>query len=75
MTTNNQNTKGNPKPDYIAKTREGIGKNASFNWVGAAWNRESGSIYFKPYGKQIIDSPVYLFINKEQEPFPGPTES
>ncbi len=62
MNTNEtQNTNSNPKPDMIAKVKEGRGKNVSFETVGVCWTREDGSIYFKPYGTQIISSPVYLF--------------
>jgi hypothetical protein len=53
---------GNAKPDLIAKVKEHNGNNeSSFVTIGAAWTREDGSIYFKPYGKQIIDGPIYLF--------------
>ncbi len=62
------NGNGNPKPDLIARVREGHGKNVSFETVGVAWTRDDGSIYFKPYGKQIIENPVYLFKNKTEQP-------
>ena len=66
--TDTQNTNnGNAKPDWVCKTREGHGKNVSFDTVGAAWTREDGGIYFKPYGKQLIDSPIYFFKVKQQE--------
>ena len=54
-------TNGNPKPDLIAKTKEGSGKNASFDRVGAAWTREDGSIYLKLHGTQVVNTPIYLF--------------
>lgn len=57
---------GSAKPDLIAKVKEGSGENASFHTIGAAWSREDGSIYLKPYGKQILDQPLYLFpVNKK----------
>jgi hypothetical protein len=67
MSTTQENTR-NPKPDFIAKTRDGHGKNASFDQVGVAWSREDGSIYFKPYGKQVIEAPIYLFkVDRKNE--------
>ncbi len=71
MTTQENNQNGPTKPDFIAKVKQGYGKQVSFEWVGAAWTREDGSIYFKPYGKQIIDSPIYLFQAQDQDPVPG----
>ncbi len=62
MTTQESNaTNGKSKPDLIAKTKEQHGKHATFDTVGVAWTREDGSIYFKPYGRQVIDRPIYLF--------------
>lgn len=58
------NDNGKAKPDLVARMREGYGKHAGFETVGVAWTREDGSIYFKPYGKQIIDNPIYLFKNE-----------
>ena len=70
MNTQEQNTSGNgnknPKPDLIARTREGIGKKAIFETIGVAWTRDEGGFYFKPYGKQIIDRPVYFFKTKTE---------
>jgi hypothetical protein len=60
-TTNEQTQNANARPDWVAKTREGHGKNASFEQIGVGWSRPDGSVYFKPYGKQILDKPVYLF--------------
>ena len=68
MTTQENNTtNGNPKPDLIAKTKEQHGKHASFDTVGVAWTREDGSIYFKPYGRQVVDRPIYLFPSKTEK--------
>ncbi len=62
MDTNEaQTTNKNSKPDMIAKVKEGHGKNVNFETIGACWTREDGSIYFKPYGTQIISTPVYMF--------------
>ncbi|MCB1838733.1 MAG: hypothetical protein KDI61_00525 [Alphaproteobacteria bacterium] len=59
--TTHYNKKSNPRPDKIARIKQGSGKSASFETVGVAWTREDGSLYFKPYGKQVIDQPIYLF--------------
>lgn len=68
MNTNEtQNTNTNAKPDMIAKVKERYGKNVSFETVGVAWTREDGSIYFKPYGTQVISSPIYLFKTNQQQ--------
>lgn len=68
MNTNEtQNTNNNPKPDMIAKVKEGHGKNVSFETVGVAWTREDGSLYTKFYGNQLITSPVYLFKTNQQQ--------
>jgi hypothetical protein len=29
--------------------------------VGGAWDRDEGGLYIKLYGKQVIESPIYLF--------------
>ncbi|PJB70257.1 MAG: hypothetical protein CO093_08580 [Alphaproteobacteria bacterium CG_4_9_14_3_um_filter_47_13] len=60
MTAQTQNDQ-NRGPDFYAKTKEGHGKTVNFEQVGVAWEREDGSIYFKPYGKQVIEGPIYLF--------------
>tara|TARA_B100001989_G_C24532743_1_gene462557 strand:+ start:329 stop:640 length:312 start_codon:yes stop_codon:yes gene_type:complete len=65
--TNHYNATSNPKPDRIAKIRKGSGKGATFETVGVAWTRKDGSMYFKPYGKQVIDQPIYLFDTTSNE--------
>lgn len=58
----NEKSNGTIKPDFIAKTKQGYGKQTSFERVGAAWHREeNGGLYLKFHGTQIIDCPVYLF--------------
>lgn len=63
MTDTNQQQRNNKakRPDKIARIRIGSGKSATFETVGAAWTRDDGSVYLKPYGRQIIDQPIYIF--------------
>ncbi|MCB9957166.1 MAG: hypothetical protein H6843_00980 [Rhodospirillaceae bacterium] len=66
-TQTNENT-GNNKPTHIARKRLGRGKNAGFETLGVAWERQDGSLYVKPYGTQIIEGGFYVFrINDADE--------
>ena len=49
------------KPTHIVRKRLGQGKNADFETLGVAWDREDGSFYIKPYGTQIVEGGFYLF--------------
>lgn len=69
--TQSYNRQSNPKPDRIARTKVGHGKNANFETIGMVWSRDDGSEYVKPYGKQVIDQGFYIFdLNnrKDDEP-------
>ena len=60
MTYNNRNANNggdrNP-PTHVIKTRNGTGRNASYDRIGAAWlNPEDGSLYIKLHGTQIVNT-------------------
>lgn len=45
--------KSNP-PTHVVKVRHGYGKNASYERIGVAWQKESGALYVKLHGTQIV---------------------
>lgn len=49
------------RPTHTARRRTGHGKNAGFETLGVAWDRDDGSFYVKPYGTQLIEGGFYLF--------------
>lgn len=59
MSFENQNSRDNGhknQPTHIVKKREGHGKKATYERIGAAWlNEEDGSVYVRVHGTQIID--------------------
>ena len=55
-------------PDFIAKQRIGYGKNATWERIGVAWQTESGAIYLRIHGTQILSGGISLFPeNRETE--------
>jgi hypothetical protein len=71
MSNNQNNSSQQPEdrkgPVYIAKVRDGYGKKASYEQIGAAWINDNGSIYVKLHGKQIVDQPFTLYpIDRDQ---------
>lgn len=54
-------------PGYVVKTREGRGKNATYERIGVAWENEDGSFYVRLHGTQIIERGFTLY-KVEQQP-------
>lgn len=68
VTENNQTeTVHGNKPDWIAKSPRGFGRNQRLERVGVAWNREDGGIGIRLVGKQIVEGDIYLYPNTTQE--------
>ena len=44
------------RPTHVAKVRHGHGKNASYEQIGAAWKNDSGAVYVKLHGTQIVSA-------------------
>lgn len=42
------------KPAFIAKTRQGSGKDARYDRIGVAFKNEDGSLFVKLSGTQIV---------------------
>lgn len=55
-----QNGNGN-KPTHTIRKRNGKGRNAEFETLGVAWEREGGGLYIKLYGTQIVEGGFYAF--------------
>ena len=68
QTAKTNDNAGSNKPSHIARRRLGRGKNAGFETLGVAWEREDGSFYLKPYGTQIIDGGFYVFRIGQEQP-------
>ena len=59
----------NRKPDFAARIRIGqADTQGKFMTIGAAWQRDGGGLYIKLTGKQIVDTPIYLFPTDEPKP-------
>jgi hypothetical protein len=43
-------------PTHVAKTRNGYGKNASYERIGVAWKNDDGSYYVKLHGTQVVSN-------------------
>jgi len=75
MTQTNQkptetSARGNskPEPTHIAKVlRRGWGKKATFERIGVVFTNDDGSLFLKLYGKQIVDTGVYIYELKDKE--------
>src|SRR5690242_9440599 len=68
MTKTNQastetSARGNdkPMPTHVAKVRHGWGKKATYERIGVLFTNDDGSFYLKLYGKQLVDTGVYLY--------------
>lgn len=71
MTIDTENTatesKGN-RPTHYAKTRNGEGKDATYEQIGVAWlTEESGALYIKLYGTQIVSNFALYPIKKNTD--------
>lgn len=51
-------------PTYLVKQMRGYGKNRNWERLGAAWEKEDGSIYVKLHGTQIVEGGFNLFKNE-----------
>lgn len=68
MTTQNNNSTENQKPTHTLRKKVGFGNRATFETIGAAWDRGDSSLYIKPYGTQIIEGGFYAFPVSNEEP-------
>lgn len=50
----NLETQGPNKPAYIAKSRQGTGKDARYDRIGVAFRNEDGSLFVKLAGTQVV---------------------
>jgi len=74
MTNTNQSTETNARsngkaklPTHVAKVRHGWGKKATYERIGVLFTNDDGSFYLKLYGKQIVDTGVYLYELEDKE--------
>lgn len=51
-------------PTHYVTRKTGSGKNASFDTLGVAWERENG-LYVKLHGTQIVNGGFYILENKQ----------
>ena len=54
------------RPTHNLCIKQSYGKQAHFETIGVAWEREDSGLYIKLHGTQIIDSGFYAFPIKEQ---------
>ena len=54
------------RPDWIAKTARGYGRNSQLERIGVAWNREDGGIGLRLVGTQVVDGDIYLYPNEAE---------
>ena len=73
MTTQTQNApqatetaKGN-RPTHVAKVRHGHGKKAAYEQIGVAWKTETGALYIKLSGTQIVSQFALYELPAEAE--------
>ncbi len=72
MTTNGYSTpdantkKGNP-PTHVAKVRHGMGDQARYEQIGAAWVNEDGSLYVKLHGTQLVSNFALYEVKATEE--------
>ena len=73
MTTQTQNapqesetTKGN-RPTHVAKVRHGHGKKATYEQIGVAWKTETGALYIKLAGTQLVSQFALYELPAEAE--------
>lgn len=55
------------RPTHMAKIRHGEGENATYEQIGVAWKSESGSLYIKLNGTQIVSSFALYEIKPKKE--------
>lgn len=54
------------QPTHIAKIRLGNGEGAKYERIGAGWvDEESGAVFVKLYGAQIVSEPFTLYPREE----------
>lgn len=55
-------------PTHVAKVvRKDWGKKATYDRIGVLFKNDDGSFYLKLYGKQLIDSGIYLYEIKDKK--------
>jgi hypothetical protein len=67
ITTTGESQNGNNLPNFYAKMRNGYGKKATYERIGAAWRTEDGSIYVKLAGKQVVDQGFTLYAVEDND--------
>ena len=67
ITTTGETQNGNNKPHFYAKMRNGFGKKATYERIGAAWLTEKGAIYVKLAGTQVVDQGFTLYAADDNE--------
>ncbi|MEW8333894.1 MAG: hypothetical protein AB2692_23390 [Candidatus Thiodiazotropha sp.] len=66
--TNQGANNGNARPTHFVSQKIGRGKHVEFETLGAAWERDDGSLYIKLHGTQIIEGGFYVFpVKADQE--------
>lgn len=65
-TENLNSGKGN-LPTHVVKVRHGNGKGATYEQIGVAWRNESGALYVKLYGTQVVSEGFTLYEIPEKE--------
>ena len=66
MENQTEQQEGGNQPTHFVNVRHGYGKQATFERIGAAWlNQETGTIWVKLHGKQIIEDGFSLYPIKE----------
>lgn len=58
---------GKNKPTHVAKVRHGEGDNATYEQIGVAWQTDTGSLYIKLSGTQIVSNFALYPINTKAE--------
>lgn len=52
-------------PTHNIRRKIGYGKQANFETIGVAWERDDGGLYIKLHGIQVVDSGFYAFAVPE----------
>lgn len=66
ITSTDERQNGNNQPNFVAKTRHGFGKKATYERIGAAWLNEDGSLYVKLHGTQVV-SAFMLYAREDND--------
>ena len=62
METTTQETESGNKPTHVVKVRDGHGRKATYERIGVAWlNEETGSLWVKLHGTQIVEDGFSIY--------------